>query len=198
MTGKHCDTCGDPIFRYDGTEFCPTCQHETGEVSDDAAGASDDATADDPETAAETEIEVETGAESESEQAQNPSTGDPAKEPTPRSPPSQSTSAGQPTPSNRSNPSNPQNQSSQSSQSGQPNRASQPTHSNQSGRRDSGSTATRPADGDLAEARSALVRKLTRLAHEAEQTEDVARARNLLSATREAAEALAALDRANR
>ncbi len=26
MTGKHCDTCGDPIFRYDGNEFCPTCQ----------------------------------------------------------------------------------------------------------------------------------------------------------------------------
>ncbi|MFB6104548.1 MAG: Sjogren's syndrome/scleroderma autoantigen 1 family protein [Halobacteriaceae archaeon] len=26
MTNKHCDTCGNPIFRYDGQEFCPVCQ----------------------------------------------------------------------------------------------------------------------------------------------------------------------------
>jgi uncharacterized Zn finger protein (UPF0148 family) len=28
MTNKHCDRCGDPIFRYQGQEFCPTCQRE--------------------------------------------------------------------------------------------------------------------------------------------------------------------------
>ena len=28
MTNKHCDTCGSPIFRYQGQEFCPTCQAE--------------------------------------------------------------------------------------------------------------------------------------------------------------------------
>ena len=26
MTNTHCDTCGSPIFRYQGQEFCPTCQ----------------------------------------------------------------------------------------------------------------------------------------------------------------------------
>ncbi|EMA03712.1 Sjogren's syndrome/scleroderma autoantigen 1 (Autoantigen p27) [Haloarcula vallismortis] len=26
MTNAHCSECGDPIFRYDGQEFCPTCQ----------------------------------------------------------------------------------------------------------------------------------------------------------------------------
>lgn len=26
MTNIHCDVCGDPIFRSDGQEFCPTCQ----------------------------------------------------------------------------------------------------------------------------------------------------------------------------
>jgi len=26
MTNAHCGDCGDPIFRYDGQEFCPTCQ----------------------------------------------------------------------------------------------------------------------------------------------------------------------------
>jgi uncharacterized Zn finger protein (UPF0148 family) len=33
MTNSHCDACGDPIFRYDGQEFCPTCQ-ATGEAAD--------------------------------------------------------------------------------------------------------------------------------------------------------------------
>jgi UPF0148 protein len=26
MTNAHCEQCGDPIFRYDGQEFCATCQ----------------------------------------------------------------------------------------------------------------------------------------------------------------------------
>lgn len=26
MTNIHCDVCGDPLFRSDGQEFCPTCQ----------------------------------------------------------------------------------------------------------------------------------------------------------------------------
>jgi len=28
MTNRHCDTCGSPIFRYQGQEFCPNCQAE--------------------------------------------------------------------------------------------------------------------------------------------------------------------------
>ena len=35
MTNRHCDRCGDPIFRYDGEEFCPTC------ASEEAAGAAE-------------------------------------------------------------------------------------------------------------------------------------------------------------
>jgi uncharacterized Zn finger protein (UPF0148 family) len=26
MTRKHCKTCGNPIFRQEGEEFCPTCK----------------------------------------------------------------------------------------------------------------------------------------------------------------------------
>ncbi|MFD1646785.1 Sjogren's syndrome/scleroderma autoantigen 1 family protein [Haloarchaeobius litoreus] len=26
MTNRHCDRCGDPIFRQNGQEFCPSCQ----------------------------------------------------------------------------------------------------------------------------------------------------------------------------
>ncbi|PSQ63817.1 MAG: hypothetical protein BRD21_01385 [Halobacteriales archaeon SW_8_66_22] len=29
MTNAHCSDCGDPIFRYDGQEFCPTCEPST-------------------------------------------------------------------------------------------------------------------------------------------------------------------------
>ncbi|MFB6154668.1 MAG: Sjogren's syndrome/scleroderma autoantigen 1 family protein, partial [Haloferacaceae archaeon] len=40
MTNKHCDRCGDPIFRYQGQEFCPTCQREQAaqEQAQDAQG----------------------------------------------------------------------------------------------------------------------------------------------------------------
>ncbi|WP_323674314.1 Sjogren's syndrome/scleroderma autoantigen 1 family protein [Halorubellus sp. PRR65] len=44
MTNSHCGTCGDPIFRYDGQEFCPTCNNQ---VQDDATA---DATADQQST----------------------------------------------------------------------------------------------------------------------------------------------------
>ncbi|AOW79249.1 hypothetical protein HTSR_0039 [Halodesulfurarchaeum formicicum] len=39
MTNKHCDTCGSPIFRYQGQEFCPTCQAE-GQPAAQSAGQS--------------------------------------------------------------------------------------------------------------------------------------------------------------
>jgi len=33
MTNKHCDTCGDPLFRYEGQEFCPTCSQAEAEAA---------------------------------------------------------------------------------------------------------------------------------------------------------------------
>jgi uncharacterized Zn finger protein (UPF0148 family) len=38
MTNKHCDTCGSPIFRYQGQEFCPTCQAEAQAAADQETG----------------------------------------------------------------------------------------------------------------------------------------------------------------
>lgn len=45
MTNTHCDTCGDPIFRYDGQEFCPTCTREgrDGDASVPEADEGEDA-----------------------------------------------------------------------------------------------------------------------------------------------------------
>ena len=46
MTNSHCGNCGDPIFRYDGQEFCPTCSNQPGAVaSEDASTQSGDAQA---------------------------------------------------------------------------------------------------------------------------------------------------------
>ena len=40
MTNRHCDECGDPIFRYQGRSFCPTCERE---VEAGSAGAAAEA-----------------------------------------------------------------------------------------------------------------------------------------------------------
>ncbi|MFC6952316.1 Sjogren's syndrome/scleroderma autoantigen 1 family protein [Halorubellus litoreus] len=48
MTNAHCGTCGDPIFRYDGQEFCPTCSNQ---VQDDAATTANASTGQQDDTA---------------------------------------------------------------------------------------------------------------------------------------------------
>ena len=214
MTSKHCDTCGDPIFRYEGTEFCPTCQQETGaagaagepsESGGDAASPDESAQSAQDATAGSTPGDVATGGKTDDAAAAEPQAesvngGEPTPEADATTSPSQHASAA----SRRAPPS--QSEGAQGARS--------PTGAGgdrtASGRVERGQ-ATAPPErnersagpqrrdaGDLGEARAALVRKLTRLAREAEETDDVARARDLLAATREAAEAVAALDRANR
>ncbi|ESS03779.1 MAG: Zn-finger containing protein, partial [uncultured archaeon A07HR67] len=41
MTNRHCETCGDPIFRNDGQEFCPTCHATDDGYELPANGAGD-------------------------------------------------------------------------------------------------------------------------------------------------------------
>ena len=52
MTNRHCDSCGDPVFRYDGQEFCPTCQGADGAGTDAGTGG---------ETAAESDAATDDG-----------------------------------------------------------------------------------------------------------------------------------------
>lgn len=40
MTNQHCDACGSPIFRYQGQQFCPTCQAEAQEAAQASEAAS--------------------------------------------------------------------------------------------------------------------------------------------------------------
>lgn len=58
MTNSHCDTCGDPVFRYDGQEFCPTCRAAEAEAEAEAAEATAESESDDAAGAGTVETET--------------------------------------------------------------------------------------------------------------------------------------------
>ncbi|MDL5362941.1 Sjogren's syndrome/scleroderma autoantigen 1 family protein [Halalkalicoccus sp. NIPERK01] len=67
MTNKHCDRCGDPIFRYEGQEFCASCQ-AAGQAADGAAdtgGRPDQGSSDPAETTPESEAAARAVADEE-------------------------------------------------------------------------------------------------------------------------------------
>jgi uncharacterized Zn finger protein (UPF0148 family) len=167
MTNKHHD-CGSPIFRWEGQEFCPTCQgapdgEGVAEVEADADG--------ERETADATAVDVESPAESADQPTPETANGTPeAAEQSPTRTPEHSPEP-TPTPEPRA-------------QSPAP-APSQPT------------TGT-GRSGDLAAARASLTRTLTSLAERAEATDDVSKQRDLLAAVEDAAEALEATKRADR
>ena len=166
MTNRHCDTCGDPIFRYDGQEFCPTCQRSDG---DDAAsgGASEDgneaaeAAADRPATATEGTDAAATGRR-ETPPAETGTSSEPARG-------SGSAARG----------------------SGSAARGT----SESVGDYPSDAADSSPVEGDLSDAHDSLVRTVVKFSRAAESTDDPRRAREALSAAREAAETLEALRR---
>lgn len=57
MTNVHCDVCGDPIFRSDGQEFCPTCQKPV--VQEDDADTQTEASQDEVHEEQDTSIDDE-------------------------------------------------------------------------------------------------------------------------------------------
>jgi uncharacterized Zn finger protein (UPF0148 family) len=210
MTGKHCDNCGDPIFRHDGQEFCPTCQHEArAQAQNDEAGERPPSTENAQEADAQPDAAAQPDADQSTDEEPRVEINDVrvadqhADRSNMRRPPSQTNSDRRPfDDSNRrthervGDATDRDRDARERIQSrdhayGQ-DRTRTRDHARAHGHHHSGDA------GDLATAREALVRKLTDLARSAEETDDVARSRELLSATREAAEALAALDRANR
>ncbi|MFC7228284.1 hypothetical protein N0B31_12790 [Salinirubellus salinus] len=169
MTNKHHD-CGSPIFRWEGEEFCPTCQGTPdGEGVAQVEGEQDAAAA---EAA---DVEVETPAERPSEEAPSPETANGTPETADRTParapdtaPETAADAQAPTP--------------------EPTRTPTPT----------GAASTAGQGGELDEARASLTRTLTSLAQQAEATSDLSKRRDLLAAVEDAAEALEATKRADR
>lgn len=151
MTNQHCNQCGDPIFRHDGEEFCPSCG---------GAAAEQQAAVPDRDTEIETaekqldspDVQAQTKAREQME-AQHPEPSE--------------TSAQADQPSHAA--------SQSASQSSQPSPPSQPAS----------------AGSGRAELRQALSSAATN----ATNADDPHTAKAWLEAAREAAEALAALDR---
>lgn len=163
MTNSHCDACGDPIFRHDGQEFCPTCQAAGEEAAErDAEGGADAGAG----TAAPEAASEGGDAETTPADAADPVAG----------------SDTAPAPEAADRPARP----------GVVDEA--PTITSDGRIRDRGSEPTASADGSLDEARASLSRTLLRYARAAEETDDPRRATEYLSAAREAAETLAALE----
>jgi len=153
MTNSHCDACGDPLFRYDGQTFCPTCQAADAEAETaDAEAESADSDAD------------QTAQSADAKQTAQPTSANTDKPADETAPPT-----------------------------GQPSSPT-PTETTSDG------VDTRPTDAGTnlqnprATARDSLSRTLVKYARAAEETDDPRRAKELLAAAREAAEALAALD----
>jgi uncharacterized Zn finger protein (UPF0148 family) len=176
MTNKHCDDCGSPVFRYDDEEFCPECQAGAAAGAADAAEEGADAAADavadaDPDAVrnAEREVRLDDAAGSAAEADAQTADAD-----TPTTDAGTAPGAGQ---------------AAESGAGGRPAGSSDGA----GGASDAGAGTARTAD--VGAARASLVRSLTALAERAEAAEDPRRAKELLAAAREAAEAVAALDR---
>jgi uncharacterized Zn finger protein (UPF0148 family) len=189
MTNRHCDTCGDPLFRYQGQEFCATCEGRAQEANAAAA----EADADEPATDAPADSGATTsvnGVDAPVDSGAEPTADDTETVAEPGATPAggdgervtgdqmnveaatggRTTDAGVEPGTSASQPPSPT--------------ASEPPASPTR-------TGTEP---DLRAARASLLRTITHHAQRAEAVEDPRRATDHLTAVREAAEALAALD----
>jgi uncharacterized Zn finger protein (UPF0148 family) len=182
MTNRHCDTCGDPIFRYDGREFCPTCQVEITDEEEEgetqAAAEQQQQPEQQPQQPAQSQPSANDASPSESDATNieigtgNSEAADVERESTTESEP---TTEPEPAPASVSEP--------------EPEPKSEPT--SKSPVRSASSHGTT----DLSEARQSLSRTITRFAKQAEAADDLAYARECLAATEDAAEALEAVER---
>ena len=185
MTNAHCEACGDPVFRYDGQTFCPTCQSSAAEQGQQAGG----------QTGAEGGQQSGGQTQAGSSQDVADSAADAGSESPHEQGGAHADAAGSGAASQRgvARPGAPQ------SAGGEPQATPDRAASDRAPSEDAGSPAavgeraTTPGDGDVAEAAAALRTTLTKFSRKAADTDDPGRAREYLAAAREAAEALDAL-----
>jgi uncharacterized Zn finger protein (UPF0148 family) len=191
MTNRHCDTCGDPIFRYEGQKFCPTCQVEI---------------ADDGETAQTTAEQQQQRQQQQQQQQQaQPSQSSPS-ESAASTTESETTSIeidAEDTEANAPNATSAEPESGDGAISTSPSRSpeSEPTPESRPEPEPKSPVRSQTSQSpttDLAEARQSLSRTVTRFAKQAEAADDLAYARTLLAATEDAADALEAVERAKK
>ncbi len=193
MTNAHCSDCGDPVFRYEGQEFCATCEKAIDRG--DGAGAADGEEEDgDPGDAS------DAGAAGESGDGTVGTDGDgdvPDDEHIQVASPDETPvqfggSAGAET-ARPESPSQPDRTPDEPAPERVPSVDPSPAAGTGAGSPDSDAGRPEPRDGPLPEARASLERTLGRLTRQAEAAEDPTQAREYLAAAREAAETLAAL-----
>ncbi|WP_313692650.1 Sjogren's syndrome/scleroderma autoantigen 1 family protein [Halorarum halobium] len=199
MTNRHCDACGDPLFRQNGQEFCATCREDDGvPAGENAAKPDADAESRGERAAAATTEPTEPAAEStdttaapSSETHSDPSDDDSV----PPNVADDSTAPGNATGGRPTAPSQARTDA---------DARSPPSNAGGAARSEDRTAASPPAvsnpdapgtTGGLGEAREALVAALARHATAGAETEDPRAARDHLAAAREAAEALSALRR---
>ena len=185
MTNAHCSDCGDPIFRYDGQEFCATCEkavdRDTGEERPE-----DEPTDDDAEnievTSPDQGARVAFGGENVDETPETTAEQ-------PQSPPSPADRTGDGAPTAEAD----------ADSSTAPERPPSSPRQSPPPRKQAAAAAAPSADpsetGDVSAASESLVRTLTYFSRQAEATDDPRRAQEYLAAAREAAQALSALGR---
>ena len=181
MTNKHHD-CGSPIFRWEGEEFCPTCQG-----TPDGEGVA----------------EGEGTAEGEGEESRAPAEGTTVDVGTPAEDASTASKAGTPSPAPETTNGTPEAATptpdrSTASSGDAGTQSPPPTERRPPATAGTGAEGTTDSPGDLAAARASLTRTLTSLAERAEATEDLSKRRDLLAAVEDAADALEATKRADR
>ncbi len=205
MTNTHCSTCGDPIFRYDGQEFCATCerpvdrdpadQDETDETAVSVADPDEDTrvvfgeeSGDDQRAQARS-----TGRDTPVEQTDTPTGSTETEHATPAEQTSEEQTPTEPT---RTQETDVPVEQAPAASAGAGAETTPPAGAGQSSVGHSGAEVSPSTDdSDLGAARASLTRTLATFSRRAAATEDPRRAREHLEAAREAAEALAALRR---
>ena len=195
MTNAHCSECGDPIFRYEGQEFCATCekavQRDTGVDEDEDADEADDGNIEVTTPDENARVQFGAGTDDAADAANQPAE-QPTQQPAESSP--QEDTQTQPRQPGQS-PAQSQGQPQQPQQSTSGEQAQPPRQSAQHEQAREVPSVDPDAGADASTARESLVRTLTRFSQQAEATDDPRRAQEYLAAAREAAEALSALRR---
>jgi len=198
MTNKHCGVCGDPLFRYDGQEFCASGHGEEEAPGADATGAEAADAVSGPADAADAATAGANGRAPEGGADRGPGSAGTDDGVTADETGAATDETGAPTGQRETGGATARPETERSTAA--PTRGDAAADRATGGRtgRSPGAvgSGTRPAAAaDLDEARASLVRTLGRMAAVAEECDDPRRAREYLSAAREAAEAVAALDR---
>ena len=188
MTNAHCSDCNDPIFRYDGQEFCATCekpiQRETG---DEQTDGEDESGAAIEVTTPSDDARVSFGGESADDGVDSGAETPREPEPEPDSERDEETRRVEPGQSERAEVEESERDELEDSEP----RSEAPAPGQRSATPEPGGSDAVTVDA----ARELLVRTLVEFSERAAASDDPRQARDNLAAAREAAETLAALRR---